>query len=215
MIKAIIFDLDGTLLDTSRDIQSVLNSSLNKFNLPALSLEDTKKFVGNGAKKLIERAVGNRTDLLEEVYADYSVNFANCKNELSVLYEGEDCALEAFKAKGIKLAIVTNKPQKATEGVYNKHLKKFGFCFVSGQTESIPLKPDPFLTLKIIDELKLEKSEVLFVGDGETDVITAANAGVKCVSVLWGFRTKEELNAAGATLFAENYAQLEKIVFSS
>lgn len=214
MIKAIIFDLDGTLLDTSRDIHKVLNETLSRFNLPEITVEKTMQYVGNGARKLIERAVGeNRKDLWEDVYKDYSVAFANCDNKLTKLYDGEREALEAFTAAGIKLAIITNKPKAATEHVFNEYLANFGFCKVLCQTEQFPLKPNPASTLHVLESFKVKKDECIFVGDGDTDVNCAANAGIKCVSALWGYRSKNQLEAAGASHFAENFANLEKLVF--
>lgn len=211
MYKLAIFDLDGTLLDTSRTIQSVLNDSLNKFSLPSLSLEQTMRFVGDGAKKLVERAVGEGNgELIEKVYADYSERFANCSNELTALYEGEAETLIKLREKGVLLAIVTNKPKRAGVVVFNEFLSNFGFCEVLCQTECVPLKPNPASTCQIIQKYGLKNEECVFVGDGETDVQTAANAGIDCISVLWGFRSKEQLKAAGATRFAESYEKLQR-----
>lgn len=212
MVKGIIFDLDGTLLDTSRDICKVLNDSLKKFSLPTLTLELTLTYVGNGAKKLVERAVGKRIDLFDEVYTDYLVNFSNCDNALTRLYEGEAETLTNLGKKGVRFAIVSNKPQGATDRVYSKFLSSFGFCEVLGQTEYYALKPDPASSLAALKGLNVKKEECIYVGDGETDVLTAKNCGLKCVSVLWGFRTREQLEKAGATCFAENFYELERII---
>lgn len=212
MYKLIIFDLDGTLLDTSRTIRSVLNASLQKFSLPPISLEKTKEFVGNGARKLVECAVEDKK-LTEAVYADYSQNFANSSNELTALYDGAEEALSGFLKSGIRLALVTNKPERATMRAYEEFLSKFGFYAVIGQNAQTPLKPDPQSTLKIIQSSGLKKEECLFVGDGETDVITAANAGIDCVSVLWGFRSRKDLERAGAKRFVKTFAELSSIVF--
>lgn len=215
MYKTVIFDLDGTLLDTSRDICKVLNDTLAHFFLPPISLEKTVEYVGNGAKLLVERAIpqsvkGN----FDEIYAYYGKHFAACDNALTCLYEGEDEVLKSLKEAGVKLAIVTNKPQDATEGVYKKHLAKYGFDIVAGNTAKFPLKPDPSLTLDIAKRTGAKISECLFVGDGETDVQTAKNAGMDGVSVLWGFRTRSQLEKAGAEVFVESYEQLQKIILS-
>lgn len=212
MIKAVIFDLDGTLLDTSHDIHEVINASLKKFDLLQISYNNTLKFVGNGAKKLCERAVGERTDMLQKVYSDYAERFANCDNERTCLYPEEAETLKKFKEAGILLAIVSNKPQRATERVYAKFLSNFDFDIVLGQTEYYPLKPNPASTCAILDKLGVSAEECVFVGDGETDVETAKAANVKCVSVLWGFRTREQLKAAGAENFAEKFSDLESFV---
>lgn len=215
MIKTVIFDLDGTLLDTSRDIQKVLNNTLKHFNLPQISLEKTVEYVGNGAKLLIERAIPKSAMVnFDEIYAHYAENFAACDNELTCIYEGEEKVLKNLKKAGIKLAIVTNKPQDATQGVYEKHLKKFGFDFVAGNSQKFPLKPDPTLALYAAQVTGARADECLFVGDGETDVQTALNAKMEHLSVLWGFRSQAQLMSAGAINFAKSYVELENFVFS-
>lgn len=213
MIKAIIFDLDGTLLDTSHDICEVLNGCMKKYGLPEISYEDTLKFVGNGAKKLVERALGKQYYyLFDKVYPEYAKDFADCLNDKTFLYDGEERALLNFKNRGIKLALLSNKPHDATVNVYEKHLKKFEFAVVAGNTEKFPLKPDPTYALSIIERLGVLKEECIFVGDGETDVQTAQNAGIRCISCLWGFRSEKQLLAAGAKRLVKNFAELEQIV---
>lgn len=207
MYKLIIFDLDGTLLDTLPDICAVLCDSLRKFNLKEITLADTKKFVGNGAETLVRRAVGN-SDKFDEVYRDYSINFAESKSERTALFDGESAVLKKLNALGIKLAVISNKPQIAAERVVNKFFKDVKFDFVIGQSERYPLKPDPTSTLDMINLCNFEKSECVFVGDGETDVQTAKNAGIDCVSVLWGYRSREQLERAEATSFACSWEEL-------
>lgn len=213
MYKTVIFDLDGTLLDTSRDICKVLNDTLASFNLPQITLEKTVEFVGNGAKLLVKRAIpesamGN----FDRIYAYYAERFAACDNSLTRLYEGEKEVLTNLKKAGVKLALVTNKPQDATQGVYDKHLKRFGFDFVAGNSNNFPLKPDPALALYAAKKTGAKAEECLFVGDGETDVQTAINARMDGLAVLWGYRTREQLKAAGAVNFVEDYRELENFV---
>lgn len=213
MYKTIIFDLDGTLLNTSLDIHRVLNDTLAHFSLPQISLEKTIEYVGNGAKLLVQRAIPQSATVnFGEIYGYYAAHFAACDNSLTSLYEGEEEVLFNLKKAGVKLALVTNKPQNATEGVYNKHLKKFGFDFVAGNTQEYPLKPDPTLALFAAKITGAKAEECLFVGDGETDVQTAINAKMDGLSVLWGYRTKAQLKAAGAKNFVESYSELEKFV---
>ena len=140
--------------------------------------------------------------------------FVGCDNALTTLYDGEEQALKDFGDKKIRLAVLTNKPQRAAENVCKKHLDKFGFDFVVGQTDGVPLKPDPYTTLKLIEKFGVKKSECVFVGDGETDVQTAARAGIKCISVLWGIRTRSQLLNAGGSIFAESYNRLQKLIYS-
>lgn len=210
MYKTVFFDLDGTVLDTVPDIRAVLNGTLAAFNLPPVSERQTKEFVGNGAYELVRRAAGENCENLQEIYARYVADFAACENGLSTLYDGEEEVLSALKERGVRLGIVTNKPQKATLNVYEKFFKRFGFFYVQGQEEGVPLKPSPQGVLNAVEKFALDKRECLFVGDGETDVLTAANAGLDCVSVLWGYRTREQLLKAGATRFAENFKKLQR-----
>ena len=152
MIKAIIFDLDGTLLNTIDDIHFVLNESLNQFGLPAVTLSQTKCFVGNGARRLIEQAVGNRpSETVEKVYKYYSKKFTACGNNRSKLYSQEEETLLKLKSEGIKLAIITNKPQRATERVYAKFLAKFGFYKV------LPFKAKSVLDIKNFGRFNVKK----------------------------------------------------------
>lgn len=214
MYKLVIFDLDGTLLNTSRDIQRVLNGSLAHFGLPTLSIEKTVEFIGDGARKLIQRALPkDKAFMLDELHAHYSKAFAECDNELTDLYDGAEELLSKLKAHDVKTAIVTNKPQRATDAVYAKLLSRFCFDCVIGQSEKYPLKPEPHSTLAVMEALHVEKEDCLFVGDGETDVKTAKNAGIDGVSALWGYRSRSQLKEAGAINFAQSYAQLEELIF--
>lgn len=215
MVKAILFDLDGTLLNTSVDICNTLNESLSLFGLPRVSLENTIKFIGNGAKQLIVRAVGEKTNYIERVFSDYVVRFAACGNASTTLYEGEKQFLLAAKRAGIKLAVITNKPQNATDVVCKQFLSEFGFDFIIGMSDRFALKPNPESTLYVMTQLGVNKEEYIFVGDGETDVLTAKNAGITGVSALWGYRDRKTLENNGAVNFANNYDELYKFVFNN
>ena len=210
MYKAVIFDLDGTLLDSLNDILHVLNNTLKHFGLPEISREQAQKYIGNGARELVRLAIGSdKADRLDEILVYYKERYAQSDNGLSSLYDGEEATLYALKEKGVKIAILTNKPHAAAMRANAIFFEKFGFDLILGQTDGIALKPAPDAVFKIIKELRVDKKECLFVGDGETDVLTAKNAGMDCVSVLWGYRTKEQLQAAGATRFAENFKELQ------
>ncbi len=212
MYKAVIFDLDGTLLDTSRDICKVLNHTLQTFGCPPVTLERCKEIVGDGAKKLVERALPENFGPVGEAYDYYRAKFAACDNALTRLYDGEEDFLRGIKARAVKTAILTNKPDDATQKVYSSFLCQFGFNIVLGNTARFALKPDPAAVNYIAEELGVEKADCLFVGDGETDIATARNAGIDCASVLWGFRTRERLAAAGGKLFVANFTQLFSVV---
>ncbi|MDE7162775.1 MAG: HAD family hydrolase [Clostridia bacterium] len=211
MYKAVIFDLDGTLLDSLNDILFILNNTLEHFGLPQITREQAKNYIGNGARELVRLAIGSENaHRLDEILAYYKKEYALSDNKLASLYDGEEAALCAFKERGVKIAILTNKPHAAAMRANGIFFKKFGFDLILGQTDGIALKPAPDAVYKIVEELRVKKEECLFVGDGETDVETAKNAGMDCVSVLWGYRTKEQLEAAGATRFAENFKKLQR-----
>lgn len=213
MIECVIFDLDGTLLNTSEEIHKLINRALDKFSLPAITYEQTVSYIGNGAKKLVERAVpSDNSQLIDDVYRYFTRIYAECANDHTSLYEGEEEFLNKIKEKGIKTAILTNKPQAATDNVYKKFLQPFRFNLVLGQSERFQTKPSPEAALYIAERLNVRTDECLFVGDGETDVLTAKNAGMAAVAVLWGYRNKNCLMEAGATVFAENFDQLYKII---
>ena len=212
MIKAIVFDLDGTLLNTAPDIRRVLNASLKKFGFPPVSEDRLYMMVGDGAHKLIERAVPSYgRGLTEEVYRDYIPAFAACDNANTTLYPWEAEVLSRLKAAGIKMCVLSNKPQAAAENVCADKLGEYGLDIVIGQGR-FPLKPDPAGVEHIMRELNVHREECIIVGDGETDILTAKNAGLPCISVLWGFRTREQLERSGGELFAENYARFLQIL---
>lgn len=211
MYKVIIFDLDGTLLDTSADICEVLNDALYTFGCPRVSLRKTIESVGNGAKALIDQVVPPQCGNVREIYEYYRLKFAQCDNSHTKLYDGEDDFLINVKKSGAKMAILTNKPNDAALKVYNSFLSKYNFDIVLGHDERFPLKPAPEAVHYIMQQLGAGNSECLFVGDGETDIATAANASIDCVSVLWGYRSKEQLECAGGSVFANTFTELYEI----
>lgn len=212
MLKLIIFDLDGTLLNTAEDIRAVLNGSLAKFSLPTVTAESLYSMVGNGAYKLIERAVPpQNSNIIDEVYADYVAAYAEYNNSVAPLYEGEEHVLTALSAMGIKFAILTNKQQSSADNVCRAKLSRFTFCDIIGEGR-FPLKPDPIAVQYIMDKNGIKEGECVIVGDGETDYQTAKNAGIPCISALWGYRTRRQLEECGANLFARDFAQLFQIL---
>ncbi len=197
-IKAVIFDLDGTLLNTITDLALSVNHTLQEFGFATHDIESYKYKVGNGMRKLIERALPekyiDKTDVVLEKFMTY---YDEHKSDHTHAYEGITGLLRELKGQGIKLAVLTNKAHTpATELV----LQNFGEVFdkVVGQKDGVPRKPDATSTLQIVDDLGVSAHECLFVGDSAVDMHTAKNANITSVGVLWGFRTKEELESAGA-----------------
>lgn len=213
MYKAVIFDLDGTLLDSLNDIVAVLNDALKHFGLPPISRGQAQTYIGNGAKELVRLAIGEKNcNRLSEILAYYKDKYSQSDNNYARLYEGEEEALTLLKNAGVKIAVLTNKPHEAALKAEKIFFAKYGFDCVTGQIDGAPLKPDPQTLNEIIKRLGVSRCDCLFVGDGEADVITAKNAGIDCVSVLWGYRTKKQLELSGAEIFAENFTQLTNMI---
>ncbi len=214
MIKAVLFDLDGTLANTLEDLGCSTNFALRQFGCYEQPIEKFKYFVGNGMKKLIERALPEEkrdeatTNKVLQVFMNhYREHFA----DKTVAYDGITDLVSSLKQKDMKIAVVTNKAHEMAIQVTEK---LFGDTFeiVCGKKDDFPAKPDPMLTLQIISEMGFEPKECLFVGDSGVDAQTAVNAGCIGVGVLWGFREREELVRNGATYIVERPAQILDII---
>lgn len=213
MIKAILFDLDGTLLDTLPDIALSVNETLRMYGYPAITEEQTRAYIGNGAFELVERSLPDGADA-ERCFETFSQVFAQNKGELTRPFEGVLEGLARLKALGYKLALITNKPFYAAKALVARFFPDT-FDFVAGDDGTFPRKPDPTAALYCALSLRVPCGECLFVGDGETDVLTAKNARMQSVSVLWGYRSREELQRAGAAVFVRNFSDLENFVKNS
>lgn len=213
-MKAVIFDLDGTLLDTIDDITDSINSMLNAFGYRTLDRESVRKIIGSGAKKLIADALPEKVSDEEFVkrLEEYNRVYNASGSPKTKLFGGIDKVLTELKKRGYKIAVLSNKPQRSTDKVYEKYLKQYGFDAVCGQSETVKCKPDPSGALYIMKTLGVSPENTYLIGDGETDVMTAINAGIKGVFALWGNRTKEQLSAAGGKLFAESPVDILKII---
>lgn len=209
MYKAVIFDLDGTLFDTLPDIRSVLNMTLKKFALNALSRGEVMRYIGNGARELVRLAIGKDNEYrLDEILTLYRRLYAENDGSRSRFFKGEKKTLLKLKEEGVRMAVFTNKPHNVALKTDENYFSRFGFDCVLGQVDGFPLKPAPDGVFKIVEKLGVKVEECVFVGDGETDVRTAENAGMDCISVLWGYRTREQLEAAGAKKFARSFKEL-------
>ena len=216
MIKAAIFDLDGTLLNTLDTITYYTNKTLQKYGISTVSVDDVKYFIGEGSRKLIERALISRgaynTEKFEEIHADYKNSYDKEPLYLTDVYPGVREALATLSSEGIKLAVLSNKPHSATLSVVKSF---FGDSFdtVYGAREGIPLKPDPTSLKSLISEMGFESHEIAYFGDTATDMKTgrAAKAAVT-VGVLWGFRTEEELRLAEADTIISSADMIPEII---
>jgi len=199
--KAVIFDLDGTLLDTLEDIADSMNSVLERFGYPTHDIEAYKYFVGDGFRNLVLRALpeDDRTDENIEkgfiaVRDEYSRRWSNKTKP----YPGISTMLDGFASRGIKLAVLSNKSDDFAKLMIKKFLPDWEFSAVFGERQGIPKKPDPAGALEIADLLGVRTDECLYLGDTGVDMRTASAAGMFAVGVLWGFRQADELLANGA-----------------
>ena len=212
MIKGVLFDLDGTLLQTIPDIAASMNRVLERFELPVHPEEDYKTFLGNGAKVLTERAIGNRRELFEKVYKAYREEYAAHTCELTRPYDGIPDMIRSLRDRGLIATVFSNKDQADTENVIHYYFPDGPFAIVRGRQEGIPLKPTPDGALMIAEELHLTPSEILYVGDTGTDMDCGHNAGMITVGVTWGFRSREELEKHKACHLIDRPAELLELL---
>ena len=216
MKKLVIFDLDGTLTNTSYDIMNSVNLTLAHFGYPEITLEETVSFVGNGARKLVERSLkGANCNNFDEIVAYYNNAYNFCGSPLTFVYDGMKDLMLKLDKEGYKLAIVSNKPQAGTDEVVGKFFGDIPVAYVFGQREGINTKPDRACVDFVLNELGVDGKDAVFVGDSEVDAMTAANAEIDGICVLWGYRSKDELLKVGATRFVstanELYAEIKKL----
>ena len=199
MRKAIIFDLDGTLLDTLVDLRDAVNVALEKYGLPTRSLEEVRRFVGNGLRVLMLQAVeqGEENPVFEELFVFFKEYYKTHCNEKTTLYDGVKELLDALKEQNIKMAIVSNKFDIGVKSLKEQYFSEYVEIAI-GEREGIRRKPAPDSVEEAIRLLGVEKEDCVYVGDSEVDITTASNAGISCVSVAWGFRDEEFLREKGA-----------------
>lgn len=193
MKTAILFDLDGTLLDTLGDLHAATNAVLGQFGYPERSIDEVRQFVGNGARRLIEQAVpAGEGASVDRVLAAFQSYYAAHCDILTRPYPGIPELLQSLEGK-YPLAVVSNKPDRAVKELASIY---FPTLYARGESEDCPRKPAPDMVRMAMQALGAEKC--VYVGDSEVDVLTAKNAGVPCLSVTWGFRDETVLKKAGA-----------------
>ncbi len=212
MYNTAIFDLDGTLLNTLNDLYTGVNYALKLNGFPERTIDEVKSFIGNGAKMLIYKSIGQVTtdEVFDKVYNDYCEYYSLHKNDTTNPYNGVIDMLSALKAKNIKLAILTNKPDLPAKELA---LEVFPNIFdqVKGQTNDMDKKPAPDGIFYILDMLDSKLDESIFVGDSEVDIHTGKNAGIYTIGVSWGFRTTDELKKAGADIIIDDTSEILKL----
>ena len=211
--RLVIFDLDGTLLDTIGDLCSSTNHALQEYGLPERTLAEVQSFVGNGMRRLIERSVPEGTDpgVVDLVFQEFHRYYKLHSSDHTKVYDGVMELLEELKQKGYHLAVVSSKADYAVQELCRHYFGDlFEICI--GDQEGIRRKPDPEPVLRAIGYFGLQPEETVYVGDSEVDILTAANTGVDCISVEWGFRTRQQLLDAGASVIISRPSQLPELV---
>ncbi len=216
MVKLVIFDLDGTLLDTVDDLGVACNFILEKRGFPVHPLNAYRYFVGNGVVKLIERALPEserNPEFIQQLRKEFIEYYGEHSGVKTVPYPGIVDMLKELELKGIKSAVASNKFNAGTQTLVKEYFSDIPFVSVLGQREGIPMKPDPQI---IYDTMKIsgisDVQEILYVGDTGVDMKAAVNSGVKSIGVLWGFRPKEELQTNGADYLVENPEEILEII---
>ncbi len=198
MKKLIIFDLDGTLLNTLADLAAATNQALDKLHFPTHPTQAYLRFVGNGINKLFERALPEAARTPENVLRVRNLfvpYYHEHGTDLTRPYDGIPAVLQQLQARGIKLAVASNKYQAATQELVKHFFPEIAFAAVLGQREGLPTKPNPLFVQEILTQTGIAPADTLYVGDSDVDMQTARNAGVEACAVLWGFRSEEELRA--------------------
>lgn len=212
MYKAVIFDLDGTLLNTLTDLYNSVNHALRTFGFPERTIDEVRRFIGNGVKKLMERSTPVGTDeetnakCLDVFREHYLLHMA----DNTAPYEGVNELIEALKEKGVRTAVVSNKLHSAVVGLCKDYFP--GIECAIGVSVEEERKPNPVNVLKVFDIFSLKADECIYVGDSEVDVETAHNASLECIGVTWGFRDEDELIENGADFIAHNTDEVLKQV---
>lgn len=211
MIKAVVFDLDGTLLNTLDDLKESTNFALRKFNYPERTLEEVRCFVGNGVRKLIERAVPEDCKNIDECLEVFKNNYSENMYNHTQAYNGILKILEELHKDKVKIGVVSNKFDSAVKELCKKYFGDLVDTAI-GQNDDVPKKPAPDGVLKAMKILGSDKNSTIYAGDSDVDVQTAKNAGLKCIGVSWGFRTEDYLK--GADFIVDSPDEILKIVRS-
>ena len=211
--QLVIFDMDGTVLDTLEDLKNALNVVLQEAGFPLRTLEEVRHFVGNGIHKLIERGVPDGTEpaVTEKVFDAFNHYYALHCSDRTKPYAGIPELIAALREKGIRTALLSNKSDYAVQTLCDEYFSGL-FDIAAGAKDGIRKKPYPDGVEDILKRLKTEKDQAVYVGDSEVDVATAENAGIDCIAVEWGFRTREELLAAKARRIVTDHGELLKAI---
>ena len=211
MTKLIVFDLDGTLLDTREDIANACNYALRMCGCPERRLEEYNMLVGRGIYNLFRGALPEekRTeDMVMEMKSHFVPYYNEHIDDCTRPYQGIIDMLDSLAVRGMSFAIASNKYQEGTEALVAKYFNKYSFACILGQREGKPIKPDPEIVMEAMRAAGAGIGETVYCGDSDVDMQTGLNAGVNTIGVTWGFRTREELSAYNPWLLVENPAEI-------
>lgn len=213
MYKTYIFDLDGTLLDTLQDLAASVNYALRQHHMPEHSVDDIRRFVGNGVRMLMTRAVpdGEDNPQFEAVFATFRQYYMQHSLDTTRPYEGIPELIHELKARGCQMAVVSNKMMAATQELVRHFFPEIPVAIGEHEAEGIKKKPAPDTVYAALDALGIPSPSAVYVGDSDVDLATARNSGLPCISVLWGFRDRDFLLAHGATTFVSHPLDILKI----
>lgn len=200
----IIFDLDGTLLDTLQDLANATNYTLGKHGLPLRTIDEVRRFVGNGIRNLIARAVpaGTSQEIQKAVFADFNLYYKEHCADNTRPYPGILQLLADLREQGCQTAIVSNKAEYAVQELAQQYFPNL-LDAACGERQGIARKPEPDMLLAIMEQLHADKENTIYIGDSDTDLLTAQNTGVPCIGACWGFRGRRFLIDHGAQLLAD------------
>ncbi len=209
----IIFDMDGTILDTLEDLQDAVNYALEKLGMPKRTLEEIRQFVGNGVRRLMELSVpdGLENPRFEEAFLLFKEYYGEHCNDKTKVYDGIMELMHDLKEEGYALAIVSNKLDSAVKDLNEKYFGKYVHVAI-GDCEGMARKPAPDTVFAALRELGKTAETAVYIGDSEVDLATAKNSGLPCISVLWGFRDKAFLEEQGGTQFAKTPEEVKQFL---
>lgn len=209
MIRLAIFDLDGTILDTLEDLAGALNHALTEFGYPTRTLPEVRSFVGNGIRNLIRRGApsGTPEETIDRLHAAFTAHYnAHCADKTRP-YDGIPALLTALRDRGLRIAVVSNKPDGAVRPLCARYFPGL-FDAAVGERTGVARKPAPDSVNAVLAEMGVDRTEAVYIGDSEVDIETARNAGMACISVDWGFRTRMQLQSSGASVIASTPGEL-------
>lgn len=215
MKKAVIFDLDGTLINSLPDIANAMNKVLLSFGLTPHEEEKYKLFTGDGAKNLTLRALGQNPEMFESVYPIYCREYGLNSRIHTAPYPGVSELLHVLSDFGLQLCVLSNKGDADVKNVVQHYFPQLHFDYIGGVREGGPVKPDPQMALEVLKVLGIPAEDVWYVGDTATDMRCAENAGIDSIGVGWGFQSRKMIMQANPKFFAESVAELQELILNN